>query len=344
MEAASKVISEIKEINPEFLYCFFNYETWGSTWSNELYIPKKMFDSGDWDKIAQIAVDRILKFYLYNNPSGIVYQTILDYDEELYNRLDGEDYNQYIYSDKDHYIINARICHQIFEYFKNVIVKLRDACRTVLLEISKKRKNIEAINDDIFKTILSNIFVEFKKDDDFKKVLENLPQKKMFLKSITLLYDYKKEVEESEWETTHVFENEREFKNHLFNYLNRTRKGNLIPSKEVEKTRGRIDILVNNSLTLELKFEKKPVNIKNLLEFHPQLRETMQSWGSKLGFLILLDVSPQDEPMASRENFVVAKLIKGGKGITEDQDKYPIGIVSILIFGGIRKRPSELSN
>jgi len=75
--------------------------------------------------------------------------------------------------------------------------------------------------------------------------------------------------------------------------------------------------------------------------YHPQLRETMQSWGSKLGFLILLDTSRQDEPMASRENYFEAKISKGGKGILPNQDKYPEGIVSILIFGGIRKRPSE---
>jgi len=40
-EVASKVLNEIKEINPELLFCFFNYQTWGSTWSKELYIPKK---------------------------------------------------------------------------------------------------------------------------------------------------------------------------------------------------------------------------------------------------------------------------------------------------------------
>jgi hypothetical protein len=341
IEAASKSILKIKELNPELLYCYFNYETWGTTWSSELYIPKKMFDSEDWDKIVQTAITRILKFHLFNKPFSLVEQTVNDYDEELYNSLGGEDYDKYVYSDRDYFVINSRVCHEILKYFKDIIVKLRNACRTILLEISKYRKSVETINDDIYKVILDNVFKKFKEDEDFRKVLKNIPQKKMFLKSLTLLYDYKKEIEESELETTHGFDNERQFKNHLFNYLNRTREGNLIPSKEVERGRGRIDILVNNILTLELKFQKESTNMAALSGYHPQLRETMQSWGSKLGFLILLDTSRQDEPMASRENYFEAKISKGGKGILPNQDKYPEGIVSILIFGGIRKRPSE---
>ena len=85
-----------------------------------------------------------------------------------------------------------------------------------------------------------------------------------------------------------------------------------------------------------------PTTMSVMPKHHPQVKETMENWQSKLGILVVLDVSPQGESMASLENYFDATVLRGGRGVAPTEDKYPVGIVSILIFGGSRTRPSSL--
>lgn len=47
---AKNIIESIENLNLELLYCFFNYETWGSTWCSEMHIPKKILLSANDEK------------------------------------------------------------------------------------------------------------------------------------------------------------------------------------------------------------------------------------------------------------------------------------------------------
>ena len=341
IDNAAKAVIKINQLNPELLFCFFNYDTWGSTWSTELYIPKQLYDSGDREVIQSTSIDRVTKFRLWNNPRGIVEDVVHDHEEKLYNCMGPEEYDGYQYFDYDYFIINAVISRQILEYYKQILTKMRDTCRTVLSEISKYKKANDLLNDEVFKRINREVFSKLRNDPDFSKTLRDIIQKRLFTKCFTLLYDYKKEVEESEYEDTSKFENEKDFQHHLFNYLNRTRKGNMMVSKEVERGRGRIDILINNHLTIELKFYKEPAEMSAIPEHYPQLRETMQSWGSQFGFLVVMDVSRQTGPQASKENYLRTDILKGGRGIRAVDDRNPAVVVSMLIFGGNRAKPSD---
>lgn len=94
---------------------------------------------------------------------------------------------------------------------------------------------------------------------------------------------------------------------------------------------------------LELKLLKKPINMSELTKFIPQLREVMENWQSKLGFLIVLDISKQEKSLASRENYFKATIRKGGMGLESEEDEFPVGVISLLVFGGERIQPSRVS-
>jgi hypothetical protein len=55
-----------------------------------------------------------------------------------------------------------------------------------------------------------------------------------------------------------------------------------------------------------------------------------------------MDISKQTKPLASLENYFNAKVEKGGRCVSHEEDEHPIGIITVLIFGGERARPSEL--
>jgi len=341
IHAARQVVEAIKELDDELLYCFFNYEAWGSTWCSELYIPRQDYRSRSREEIIEIAKCRILNLQRANHLS-LAQEVWSDYQQELYHRLE-EEYPNYVYTDHDWFIINARICHEIHGYFKRVIEKFRDACRRVLTEINKYRDEVCTLNDPIFKNIFTRMTERLESDKDYKVVLSQRVLRERYNTLLRLLYDYKKEVEESEWRVTSQFENEDCFKRHLFNYLIRTRNENLRITKESERVRGKVDIQINNNVVLELKFSKTPVRMSSLRKSLPQLREVMENWQSKLGFLVVLDIAKQERPLASRENYFWAGVERGGRGIEPEEDTFPVGVVSMLIFGGERIEPSHMT-
>lgn len=69
---------------------------------------------------------------------------------------------------------------------------------------------------------------------------------------------------------------------------------------------------------------------------------SMEIWQSKLGFLIVLDISEQEQTRAGFENFFSSRLLRGGEGVDSDEDRFPRGVISLLIFAGKRMRPSDM--
>jgi len=340
---AHNLIKKIKTLDEELLYCFFNYETWGSTWCSELYISRQFYQTHTKNEIVEKAKVRLLNIQRANHIS-LAQDMWSDYQQEQYRQLDEEEYNNYDYTDDDWFIINTRICHEIHRYFKEFIERLRDSSRRVLIEINKIREEINTLNDPLFMKIthkMNNIFME---NDNYKIILSQRNIKELYNIILRLLYDYKKEVEESEWRSTFKFSNERSFKRHLTNYLTRTRKEKIFITNESEKVRGKVDILINNKIVLELKLLKEPINMSELTKFIPQLCEVMENWQSKLGFLIVLDISKQEKSLASRENYFEATIRKGGMGLESEKDEFPVGVINLLVFGGERKQPSLVSS
>lgn len=136
------------------------------------------------------------------------------------------------------------------------------------------------------------------------------------------------------------FNNENDFREHLFNYLSWVRGEKIWVTKETQRSRGRIDLLVNNYIVFELKLTKTPAKMDDFSDLS-QIKEYMTTTSSKLGFLVVMDISKQTEPLASLENYFDARVVKGGRGISPKEDEYPIGVITVLIFGGERVKPSE---
>jgi|GEM_PF-3700470 len=341
IKEARKIIENLEELNSELLYCFFNHETWGSTWCIELYIPKKILLSSSEKERLELVINRILNFKLFNQPKLIDY-VIWDYGNELYYKLTPEEFDNYIFKDKDYFSINSKICHEIFNHLREVIKNLRDACRVVLREIERYRREVETFSDEVFKRVLNNLMAKLESNENYNTILQkNIILRKKCITLIRLIYDYKKEVEESRWKETMHFNDENDFRDNLFNYLNQVRGEKIWVMKETQVSRGRIDLLINNDIVFELKLEKNPAKMNNFSGLS-QIKEYMASTSSKIGFFVIMDISKQTKPLASLENYFNAKVEKGGRCVSHEEDEHPIGIITVLIFGGERARPSEL--
>ncbi len=337
---AKQLIDRIENFDSELLYCFLNYQTWGTTWCSMMNIPRVYFRSHNEDEWIQEAVLRLLKLDLFMR-GKLDWQTRMDYDEELSSALGAEEYSRYDYTEIDYHNINARICQEIHSHFLEVIRRFRDACRIVLTEISQYREETR-LNDPILTSVLSNLNAEFDVND-YRPIITGHPWSGLYVLLLRLVYDYKNQVEDSEWRETCAFQKERDFKTHLAKYLTRTRRENISIAKESEKVVGKVDILVNDAVTLELKISKTPTHAKALQQYHSQLLEVMENWRSKLGFLIMLDISDQRGPRAAIENFFSGRVVRGGEGVSADEERHPVGIVTMMIFGGRRLRPSDLA-
>lgn len=332
-------VDKIRNLNPELLYCLYNVDIFGSTQCGDLDIKGIKYNNFDEYPFKIIAQDRILKFKLGRLQRSLSHEIFGDYDLSIYER-DEENYNSYTYSDQDYINVNSMFCNEIISNIKNYIKYFRDGCRRINHYIGIYKLENKHLSDPKYKQILSSIQEKLTDNKKLQNAVDsNL--RGLFSYVFRLIYDYKKEVEESEWKTTCNFGNESYFKEHIYNYLNRTRKAKLNITKESEKTRGRVDIQIDNRLVLELKLIKGFSNEK-IKGFIPQIREVMENWSNNLGFLILLDKGEQKDHLASKENYFKVEIYSGGKGVNKKEDISPLGIVCIAIFGGKRLRPSVM--
>jgi len=338
---ALEKIKEIETLNPDLLYCFFNYECWGQTRLGEYGIHKEEAENiKNPEQLLNFSIKRLLGFKI-----GRMENVIDDEKSEVSYNLYEEDEEEY-YSDaqvNDSYYleVNSRICSAISRNFTEIVRILRDACRKIL-QIIKYIYQDEIFNDDKFESISKQVIDSFNPSKD---VLLKNDLKKCLLKMLMLIYDYKKDIEEHLWIYTSKYQNEDDFHDNLEAYLTRVRKGERISvTHEGEKANGKLDFEVNDLICIELKYNKSGYKeINDIIMGHSdQLKQYIVDRGKKIGFLLALDLSDQKESFADIENYIRGFVTQGGKGVKKDDDKAPIGIVVFWIFGGKRKPPSKI--
>ncbi len=340
-KSALEEVKKIEGLNPDFLYCFFNYECWGQTRLGEYGLHKEEAEKIDNPKqLLDFATNRLLGFKI-----GRMCNVIEEQKSEVSKYLWQQDEERYYsgeYVDDNYYLeVNSRICSAISRNFTQIIIILRDACRKILQMIKYVYQD-EIFNDEQFEKISKNIIVSF---DPFKDVLLKRELKKFLLKMLVLIYDYKKDIEEHLWIYTSKYKNEDDFHDNLEAYLTRVRRGEKISvTHEGKKGSGKLDFEVNEQICIELKFNENGYSsIDEIISKHTdQLKEYTVDRGRKIGFLLALNLSDQEEPFADRENYITAFPTPGGKGVKEGNDTSPIGIVVFWIFGGKRIPPSQL--
>lgn len=333
-------IDSIEALNPKLLCLLFHTDEWGGTlFSTYSLRPEHKEIVNDRKKFFDFSIDRVLGLST-NKIEYLIEHEIGEVDCDLYESLDSEEYYERKERPKGCYDkINYCIYESILNNLCIIIKNLRDSCRRIINEIDVVKQD-EKFNDSCFIMILKKCFESFNSDGF---VIYDKRVKNDFITTLRLLYDYKKSVEEHG--DLEKINSEDEFHNHLENYLTKVRKGGkLETTHEGKKSRGFVDFKINKSICIELKISKTGYSsMHNFAENRiNQLQEYMIDRNCKVGFLLGLDLSKQKNPHASKENYFKPLILNGGRSIIPSQDFIPIGVVSILIFGGKRAVPSSL--
>jgi len=182
-------------------------------------------------------------------------------------------------------------------------------------------------------------------ENEFNSLVWNQNKKKI-KRLLKYLIDYKRKVENSGyWKKTSLFKKEFEFRDDLFAYLLEEGRFPEGISVEDELTRGKSDIFILiEEILLELKIFKEKIDFNDIIEKYKfQVKQLIIDREIKIGFLIIMDTSPQKlESTQSKLNEIRPILIKGGRNIKAEDDQHPIGIICILINGGVPSKRSDL--
>ncbi len=173
---------------------------------------------------------------------------------------------------------------------------------------------------------------------------QNLKLDPHICKILKILMDYKRTTEKAEhWQMTSRFKKEKEFQKDLFAYF--IREGNY-PNSTFQHdvvTKGESDLLVKNHL-VELKLFNKKIDFNEKIdEYKAQIKQLTIDREKDIGFLVIMDNSPQkEEGTQNKKNEIKPILIRGGRNTQAENDSNPIGLICLLINGGIPSQRSRI--
>lgn len=165
---------------------------------------------------------------------------------------------------------------------------------------------------------------------------------------LSSILNYQEAVLDNLYNETKLFEDEKkDFQPHLYNFLiniNQIMSENI--HKEVEKSRGKVDFIFYSKIPIELKLVKEKINVDSYINSkNCETKQYCVDNNRNFGILIIMDITPQNSTSeADKASYYSPYVIQGGKGIDENEDPFPIGILVVYILGGDKTKRSQIHN